>query len=196
VYNSIYAWAERQGFERDGSSSYDKYYRGITCKTGSNIRFEFTMRLVDANQTKLEINTLYYEGKDEFKLILQSLMDVLDSLKTATPRAAQEKVPYPKTLVLNCSVDTVADAISGWIGQMSFKGDQTRGDQFYRYLGCRTGSGIRLWFEMRLIGENKTRLLINASGYANKEEFPMILKSFEDILAGLDTETGESLQSN
>ena len=71
-------WADKQGFERGKSGGRDKYYQLITCETGSGIRFEFILRLVESDQTKLGIDVSHYEGKEEFRMILQGLLEALE----------------------------------------------------------------------------------------------------------------------
>ena len=106
-------------------------------------------------------------------------------MKAEPPQAAKEQMPCPETLVLNRSVDDVSGALGAWIKNMGFSPEQSYGDSFYRYVGCRTGSGIRLKFWMKLIDADKTKLQIRITDYERREDFPMILKSLEGVLAGL-----------
>ena len=88
VYNALYQWADKQGFDRNSSGGRDRYYRTVTCETASDIRFLFTLRLIDANKTKMQIVINNYEDKDEFPMILKGLEDALNGLKESNAAAA------------------------------------------------------------------------------------------------------------
>lgn len=85
VYDVIYhRWMEREGFNHQNSGG-DKYYKTIECKCASEIYFRFEMRMIDTNKTKLEIRVSHYEGKEEFGMILKSLLDILQSIEIEKP---------------------------------------------------------------------------------------------------------------
>jgi hypothetical protein len=184
--DAIYRWAEGQGFEHDSRGGRDQYYRMVTCETGSGIRFEFTLRLVEPERTRLDIEASNYEGKDEFGMIVRGLMETLESINAQPPQAATEQKPYPEMLMLNHTVNHVAGVLGAWIQNRGFDADQMRGDAFYRTISCKTGSGIPLRFYLKLVDTETTKLSIYISGYERKEEFPMILKSLQETLAQMD----------
>lgn len=187
VYDVLLRWAEKKGFKRDGGGG-DPYYKTFSCETASNIRFQFSMRLIEANKTKLEMNIYNYENKDEFRMILADLMESLEALKTANvlPQAASEPKPYPEELLVNYTVGDVALALEKWIDQMRFQEKQSSGDQFVRTVTCVTASKIRFNFRMNLVESNQTKLRIWIRDYAQKEDFPMILKSLQEVLKTLE----------
>lgn len=180
VYSVLYSWAGRENFEH-GSSGRDRYYKVIECKAASEIQFIFTLRLIDANKTRLEIDASNYAEKDEFKVILQSLTKALEELKQDTPPAAAT-APYPAVLILDGTVSQVSSALEEWTGQMQFDREQSYGDSLYRYVGCRTGSKIRISFIIRQTDDHTTRLDTTITNYEGKEEFPMILESLQKLL--------------
>lgn len=186
VTETLMIWAERQGFKRDTRGERDQYYRVVTCETGSGIRFEFTLRLVEPERTRLDIEASNYEGKDEFGMILRGLMETLENMNAPEPQAAAQQKPYPEMLMLNHSVDHVAGVLGAWMQNMGFITEQRQGDSFSRSIGCRTGSGVRLRFSLKLLDTETTRLHINISDYERKEEFPMILKSLQETLDQLE----------
>lgn len=59
----------------------DVFYSSGYCYTSSGIYLSFTMRRIDANQTRLEITASKYEGKDEFPMVLKSLEAALAELE-------------------------------------------------------------------------------------------------------------------
>ena len=97
---------------------------------------------------------------------------------------------YPENVVLNQSVERVGDAIHDWIEEMDLDMRFDRGDLFSRHIQCRTASDIWLTFMVRQIAPNKSKLTITSAREEGKEEFPMIMKSLKEALAGLkDTQT-------
>lgn len=188
VTDTLMVWADRQGFQRGSRGERDQYYRVVTCETGSGIRFEFTLRLVEPERTRLDIEASNYEGKEEFGMILRGLMETLENMNAPSPQAAAEQKPYPEMLMLNHTVSHVAGVLGAWIQNMKFGSGAYQGDAFYRTISFKTGSGISLRFYMKLVDTETTKLSIYISDYERKEEFPMILKSLEEVLAEL---TGE-----
>ena len=87
IYDAIHNWAKKAGFDFEGSNSYDQFYGQINFHTNSRIHFNFQTHLIAPNKTMLEIDIQYYEGKEEFKMILKSLMDGLESMKEDKPVA-------------------------------------------------------------------------------------------------------------
>lgn len=88
VYNALYQWADKQGFDRNSSGGRDRYYRTVTCETASDIRFSFTLRLIDANKTKMQIVIKNFDGKDEFPMILKTLEEAVKGLNEDNAAAA------------------------------------------------------------------------------------------------------------
>ncbi|MHC5082927.1 MAG: hypothetical protein ACYTET_03180 [Planctomycetota bacterium] len=184
VSKAIYDWANRERFERD-SQGQDRFYKFIHCQCGSGIGLNFTIRLIDTNKARLEIEALNYEGKDEFKTILQGLQEVLEELKTGQ---TNQQVAYTEIMTLNKTVPLVQDAIILWAKNKGFQvsSKYSGGDQFYRYCSFDTASGIDFNFKMRLTESNQTTLEMNIRNHEDKEDFPMILKSLQDMLAELN----------
>ena len=100
-------------------------------------------------------------------------------------------IPYPKTLMLDSDTNEVYSIVNGWRESNHFTTVATEGprdgDLYYRQLNCRTASGVQIHFSMTLIDTNKTKLKVDIQGYEAKEDFPMILKSMEDMLKKLQT---------
>ncbi|MEN8127447.1 MAG: hypothetical protein ABFR90_06535, partial [Planctomycetota bacterium] len=97
-----------------------------------------------------------------------------------------DSIPYPKTMLFDRTVYEVSGPLFDWYQEMSFsKAGGGRGDLFYREHICATASGIRFTFKMWLLNTNKTKLQIDIQNYEGKEEFPMILKSLEEVLDGI-----------
>ncbi|MCE5185769.1 MAG: hypothetical protein LLF76_06555 [Planctomycetaceae bacterium] len=184
VYDALYKWADKKGFNRNNGGGGDQYYKTFACNSASNIQFQFSMRLIDVNKTKLEISIFNYENKDEFKLVLADLLKSLEALKTVNtqPQAASEPKPYPEELLINYTVGDVAQALGNWIDKMRFQEKQSSGDQFVRTVTCVTASKIRFTFRMNLVESNQTKLRIWIRDYAEKEDFPMILRSLQEVL--------------
>lgn len=88
VHGTINEWARGANFDVEGSGNYDQFYGRLTCNTESRIRFNFQMRLVDPQKTKLQINIDNFEGKDEFPMILKSLEDAVKGLNEDNAAAA------------------------------------------------------------------------------------------------------------
>lgn len=184
VHGILIQWADRKGFRRETSSESDRYYKTLLCSSASVIRFQFTMRLVDENETRLEIKIDNYQGKGEFKMILRELLESLESVETQ-PNTAQEPVPYPEELILNADLPTVSAVLAQWMSDKQFNPEQSSGDRFTRSAGCTTASQIRFRFYMKLMNDSQTKLRIYVSNYKDKEDFPLILKSLEDVLKKL-----------
>ena len=89
VFDAIYAWAREANFDVESNSGHGRFYAQITSHSRSGIHLNFTMRLIDSNKIKLEIDIEGYEGKEEFKMILKSLLDVLQSLEKDKPIAEE-----------------------------------------------------------------------------------------------------------
>lgn len=187
VYRVIYNWARAEKFDQDSGRGDDKYYRYIECKSDSKIRFIFRIRLIDENKTKLEMKVTDYEDKDEFNVILKSLLEALQELKEdqLEPKTA---TTYTETKLLDNPISAVYDALVSWAKNNGFNiGRNTGGDAFYKYLYCHTTSGIDFSFDLRLIDVDITKLKMTVGDQRDKEEFPMILKSLEAALEKIGT---------
>ncbi|MHC5154733.1 MAG: hypothetical protein ACYSO4_00855 [Planctomycetota bacterium] len=185
VYNVIYNWSRQEKLDHSRGNSNDKYYRDARVNCASRIEFTFQMRLIDDNKTKLEIKASGYEGKDEFDLILKTLTESMEALKTDEP--ASKTAAYNETKTLNHPIAAVHGTLSAWVKENSFTfgRNSSGGDAFYKYFSCYTAAGMEFSFKMYLIDANKTKLEMTAGGQKDREEFPMILKSLEAALDGI-----------
>lgn len=191
VSSTIYNWSQRERFKHSGGGE-DKYYRSAYCEGASRIKFEFQVRLINDNKTKLDIRASGYEGKDEFNLILKGLLETLQELQTDQPDS--KTVDYIKTISLDHTISSIYQTLVSWIKENSFTfGRNSGGDAFYRYFSCRTAAGIEFNFQTYLIDTNKTKLEMTVGGQENREEFPMILKSLESALKSIGDNQTESI---
>ncbi len=117
---------------------------------------------------------------------------ISEAIQNPELQAVAEPVPYPKTVILEHEVVKVYEILDGWAKNMEFDCQSHRGDVSYKAFSFSTGSRINFTFKMRLIDTNKTKLQIDIQNYKGKEEFPMILKSLEDILSGLKEDKNTS----
>ena len=117
---------------------------------------------------------------------------ISEAIQNPEPEAVAEPAPYPKTVILEHEVTKVYEILDGWGNNMGFDCQSSRGDLFYRALSVSTGSGINFRLVMRSIDSNNTKLEMDVGRYEGKEEFPMILKSLEDTLAGLEEDKNTS----
>ena len=77
IYDVLYQWAIRAGFDIQGRDQYDLFGGRLTCYTNSGIHLNFNMGLIEDGRTVLRIKADKFEGKGEFKMILKSLEDAL-----------------------------------------------------------------------------------------------------------------------
>ncbi|MHC4553583.1 MAG: hypothetical protein ACYSUT_12595, partial [Planctomycetota bacterium] len=80
VADTLRVWADENNLKLSSDRN-DVFYARCYFYTSSGIRFSFTMRLVDSDQTRLEISADRYEGKDEFPVVLKSLEEALAELE-------------------------------------------------------------------------------------------------------------------
>jgi len=193
VYSSLIQWATKQGFKLNTSEG-DQYYRSLSCTSASGIQFQFFIRLIESNKTKLEMNVSDYQNKEEFAVILQGLTEALEN-SNDSPSAAEEPVPYPESVIINSRIDPIATSIEDWIGRMGFGEKKMYGDQFVRTMTCKTASSIRFTFKMNLIDTNQTKLQIWIRDYDHREEFPMILQSLKELLEKLNNSATQSQEA-
>lgn len=190
VYKAIYNWSSKERFRHSGrSNNDDRYYKSADIECASGIKFSFSMRLIDDNKTKLDIKASGYEGKDEFDLILQGLMETLQELKTDQP--VSKTTAYTETKTLNHPISAVYEMLMSWAKENGFSiGRNAGGDAFYKYFSFNTAAGIGFDFRMYMIGENETKLGMTVTNQQDREEFPMILKSLRETIEALNkTET-------
>ncbi|MHC5139084.1 MAG: hypothetical protein ACYSOF_04240, partial [Planctomycetota bacterium] len=121
----------------------------------------------------------------EFDLILKTLTESMEALKTDEP--ASKTAAYNETKTLNHPIAAVHGTLSAWVKENSFTfgRNSSGGDAFYKYFSCYTAAGMEFSFKMYLIDANKTKLEMTAGGQKDREEFPMILKSLEAALDGI-----------
>lgn len=187
IYKVVYNWGRTEKFHQSGGNSDDKYYQYVEYTSESNIRFIFQIRLVDENRTKLKLKVSGYEEKDEFNMILKSLMDALQELKGDRPES-KAATTYTETKILDYPISAVYETFVSWVNEKHFstRSRASGGDAFYKYMGFQTGGGIEFQIQMRLIDTQKTKLEMTVNNQEGREEFPMILKSLEDTLTNIE----------
>ena len=79
IEEGLCEWGRKMQF-KVGKQTGDVFYRNIIVQSGSSIHFNFVIRQVDTQEVKLEIFIRHYEGKGEFKMIIESLNEVLNKL--------------------------------------------------------------------------------------------------------------------
>ena len=155
---------------------------------GITFRIEMLLKLSSPERTQIIIRAV---GSIQHRDILCQQCEIIQNkinkaIQHPKPEEMAKPALYPKTIIIEHEVSDVYEILYEWSRKMEFDCQAPRGDVFYKTLSVNTGSGIDFRLVMRSIGSNKTKLEIDAGSYEGKEEFPMILKSLEDALAGLE----------
>ncbi len=183
-----------------GSVAIDKISAKVRGRSANNVIFSVYV-VFDAPD--VSIITLKAEGKTQRSDILKKqtlfIRSKISEAIAKKPEVVDVKpvsMPYPKTLILDHSIDHVYSVVYGWQKNEKFRLDN-RGyssGKYYKRLRCSTGSGIDFSFSIRMIDVNKTKLVIDVKDFEGKDEFKMILKSLEVALKALEqpAEVGET----
>jgi hypothetical protein len=92
-------------------------------------------------------------------------------------------------MVFDRAVEDIYDAINNWASKGQFRHNgRDRSDRYHKASEVECGSGIRFYFTMRLVNDNKTKLEIKVSGYEGKDEFDFILRGLMESLEVLKTD--------
>ena len=166
-------------------------YISATMKARSTIDVTFDVYIVLDSDESVMITIKQTGGKHPTEIIQKHIMFVKQKISEAIikePEAADvEPAPFPKTIVLNSSVDQIYTDINNWVKEAGLQNPSPPGgDRYYRWINCRSASGIEFSFRIRMIDVDKTKLTINIEKYEGKDELNVILKSLEAALVELD----------
>jgi hypothetical protein len=160
----------------------------LKARSAMGVVFEVTL-LSDSPETCTATITTSSQTlpKDFLKTHTEFLKEQINQA-LGQPSDDSSPAKYPKMMIVDQPTDVVAGKISAWGRNQGFRGSGGGSDQYYKHLSYSSSSNIEFGFSMRLIDTNKTKLNIYVSNHQGKDEFPMILKSLEEVLAGLGEE--------
>lgn len=163
----------------------------VETQSASGIEFRIEMLLQYSNPEITQISIIATssdhstnELRDQSRILQQKISE---GIQNPSLKAVGKSIPYPETVMVACDVETLYDILYNWAGNMGFDLQSMRGDTFYKGFTFRTGSGVGFKLVMRNIESNKTKLEIGIEDHQDKEEFPMILKSFHETLQSIKT---------
>ncbi len=183
------------GLEKVYESSRREYYQpksdtiSATLKARStiNIVFDISIVLISPDSSLIVIQaSSKTQPKDFVRKHGLYLQARIGEAIAAEPPAAVETIPYPKTMILDRSLDQVNQSLSDWNSKAKLTLNASNGDTYYQYKSYRTYSGIQFYFSIHMIDVNQSKLSISILDYKDKDEFPFILKGLEAALAELE----------